>query len=275
MSMHKTIAPTKPVAPYIGGKSRLAKTLIQHIETIPHKIYAEPFIGMGGVFLRRTSQPKSEVINDYNADVANLFRILQRHYPQFIDTIKYQLTSRHEFNRLCEVRPETLTDLERAARFLYLQKTAFGGKVSGKTFGVTRSRSGNFNLSKLEPMLEDVHARLCGVTIECLDYAAFIDRYDTPDTLFYLDPPYYMCENDYGRDMFDRAKFPKMAKQLKKIKGSFILSLNDHKDVREIFKNFHILSVRTTYTLAGNGRAKDVGEVIISNRQLKKLTDNT
>lgn len=155
---------------------RLAKTIIQLIDTIPHQSYAEPFIGMGGIFLRRHHAPKAEYINDYNKDVSNLFRILQRHYPQFLDTIKYQITSRAEFERLIDTNPDTLTDLERAARFLYLQKTAFGGKVSGKNFGVDRMRSGRFNLSKLEPMLEDVNNRLSGVTIECLDYKVFIQR---------------------------------------------------------------------------------------------------
>lgn len=269
-SMHK-INPVKPVAPYIGGKSRLAKTLIKYIDTIPHMTYAEPFIGMGGVFLRRSKAPKAEVINDYSRDVSNLFRILQRHYPQFLDTIKYQITSRAEFERLIDTNPETLTDLECAARFLYLQKTAFGGKVSGKNFGVNRTRSGSFNLSKLEPMLEDVHNRLSSVTIECLDYKSFIQRYDTQHTLFYLDPPYYECEYDYGRELFNRDEFPLMAELLSTLEGSFILSLNDYPEVRKIFKGFSIKEVKTTYTISGNNNAKQVGEVIISNRDLEVL----
>lgn len=82
----RPIAPVRPVAPYIGGKRRLAKHLITLIDAVPHITYAEAFVGMGGVFLRRQRQPRSEVINDYAGDVANLFRILQRHYPQFMDT---------------------------------------------------------------------------------------------------------------------------------------------------------------------------------------------
>lgn len=265
MESMKEVQATKPIAPYIGGKSRLAKTIISHIDAVPHKIYAEPFVGMGGIFLRRLNIPKSEVINDFNNQVSNLFRILQRHYPQFIETIRFQITSRHEFERLVKTDTETLTDLENAARFLYLQKTAFGGKVSGKNFGVDKARSGRFNLSKLEPMLEDVHNRLCGVTIESLDYKSFITRYDSEDTLFYLDPPYYLCENDYGKSLFSRDEFPLMASLLDSIEGTFILSLNDHESVREIFKNFHMIEVETTYTISGNNNAKDVGELIISN----------
>ena len=108
---------------------------------------------MGGIFLRRSMRPRAEVINDLGRDIANLFRILQRHYPQFIDCLRFQLTTRVEFERLVDTRPDTLADLERAARFLYLQRTAFGGKVSGRNFSVSPDRPARFNLSTLEPLL--------------------------------------------------------------------------------------------------------------------------
>ncbi len=129
----RDVIPANPPAAYIGGKRLLSKTIIERLRSIPHDGYAEPFVGMGGVFLRRPFQPKLEVLNDINGEVANLFRILQRHYPQFMDTLKFQITSRREFERLQRSDPSTLTDLERAARFLYLQRTAFGGKVTGRT----------------------------------------------------------------------------------------------------------------------------------------------
>jgi hypothetical protein len=116
------------------------------------KTYAEAFVGMGGVFFRRRSRPRSEVINDRNGDVANLFRILQRHYPQFMDTLRFQITSRREFERLKASDPATLTDLERAGRFLYLQRLAFGGKVAGQNFGVDPRSSAGFNLTTLAPL---------------------------------------------------------------------------------------------------------------------------
>lgn len=172
---------------------------------------------------------------------------------------------------IVDTNPATLTDLQRAARFLYLQRLAFGGKVSGKNFGVDTTGGGRFNVAKLTPMLEDVHERLSGVVIECLDYKEFIARYDREGTLFYLDPPYYGNENDYGRGLFSRAEFTEMATLLQGIKGSFILSLNDRPEVRKTFKNFHIKAVKTTYTIAGAAKAKQVGEVLISNRKLKGI----
>lgn len=260
------ITKTAPVAPYLGGKRNLAKRICALIDADDHQTYAEPFVGMGGIFLRRTCQPRAEVINDYSRDVANLFRILQRHYPQFLDHLRFQLTTRAEFMRLINTDPETLTDLERAARFLYLQRTAFGGKVSGRNFGVSKDRPGRFNLTTLEPMLEDLHSRLSGVVIECLDFGEFITRYDGPQTLFYLDPPYWGNEGDYGKSVFQRADFDRLAQILGHIKGRFIMSLNDVEGVRETFGRFQIEAVETTYTISTKNDARGSrGEVLISN----------
>jgi len=251
------VSPVAPVAPWLGGKRNLAKRICAILDSTACTTYAEPFVGMGGIFLRRTSRPRAEVINDAGRDIANLFRILQRHYPQFLDTLRFQLTTRFEFNRLIDTRPDTLTDLERAARFLYLQRTAFGGKVSGRNFGVSKDRPGRFNLSTLEPMLEDLHARLAGVTIECLDFGEFIRRYDSPGTLFYLDPPYWGSEGDYGKELFSRADFQRLADQLAGISGSFMLSINDVPEVREMFSWARLDEVSTTYTIAGGGKGRD------------------
>ncbi len=261
------VPPTSPVAPWLGGKRNLAKRICAIIDATPCTTYAEPFVGMGGIFLRRAVRPRAEVINDAGRDVANLFRILQRHYPQFLEVLRFQLTTRAEFYRLIDTNPDTLTDLERAARFLYLQRTAFGGKVSGRNFGVSKDRPARFNLTTLEPMLEDLHSRLAGVVIECLDFGAFITRYDGAGTLFYLDPPYWGCEDDYGKQLFQRTDFRRLADQLATIDGKFILSLNDTPEVRHIFGGFNLTEVRTRYTISSNAKdgARERGELLISN----------
>lgn len=257
----------KPVAGYIGGKRNLAKRLTRMIERIDHTTYAEPFVGMGGIFLRRAARPRSEVINDISGDVVTLFRILQEHYPYFIDMLKWRLTSRAEFERLLATDPETLTDLHRAARFLYLQRLAFGGKVAGRTFGVDPSSPARFDVTKLEPMLADVHERLAGVIIERLPYGDFIARYDRAGTLFYLDPPYWNCETDYGTGVFSREDFTRLADQLAGLRGKFLLSINDTTGVRETFAAFPMIEIATSYSIStsATGRAKPVGELIITN----------
>lgn len=254
----------KPAAPWVGGKRLLAKTIIARQREIDHSCYVEPFVGMGGVFLRRDFAPACEVINDYDREVITFFRVLQRHYVAFLDMLRWQLTSRSEFERLIQVEPETQTDLERAARFLYLQRTVFGGKVRGN-FGVSRSGPARFDLTRLVPVLEDVYERLSRVVIECLPWQAVIERYDTPRTLFYLNPPYYGTEG-YYKAAFGRDEFTEMAKRLRRIKGRFLLSLNDCPEVREIFAGFDVEKVDVSYSLSRNGDARGKrGELIISN----------
>lgn len=189
------------------------------------------------------------MINDYSKDVSTFFRVLQRHYQAFLDMMCWQITTRSEFDRLVGTDPATLTDLERAARFFYLQRTSFGGKVNGRTFGTSPSEPGRFNIVKLAPLLEDVHERLSGVVIERLSYQAFIPRYDREGTLFYLDPPYWGNENDYGEGLFGRGDFEQMAELLAGIKGRFILSINDRPEVRDVFKEFTLQPVSLTYTV--------------------------
>lgn len=258
------VRPAMPIAPWLGGKSKLAKTIVERIERIPHKTYAEPFVGMGGVFLRRQWRPRLEVANDLNGEIINLFRILQRHYPQLMDVMRFQIVSRREFERLRKTDPATLTDLERAARFLYLQRLAFGGQVAG-VFGVAPQHAPRFSLARLEPILDAAHERLDGVVFESLDWADLVERYDSPDTLFYLDPPYWGGENDYGKGMFARSDYARMAEVLASLKGRFLLSINDRSEVRSVFSGFEIDEVRITYTVGRQAPKSKAGELIVSN----------
>lgn len=257
------VEPVSPPAAYLGGKRNLASRLVAKIATVPHSSYIEPFVGMGGIFLRRSSRPRAEVINDFSGDVANLFRILQRHYEAFMGELRWKLTSRADFARLVHADGSALTDLERAARFLYLQRIAFGGKVQGRTFGVSKGLPGRFDVTKLEPMLAAVHDRLAGVVIEQLPYADVMRRYDEPGALFYLDPPYVGCESDYG-DGFTADDFRRLSDQLAGIAGRFVLSINDTPLAREVFDRFRIEGVETTYTVS-KSHARRAGELIVSN----------
>lgn len=267
--MHKNeyprpVDPVSPLAGYLGGKRNLAGRLVPLIEKTPHDCYVEVFVGMGGVFFRRRMVPRAEVINDASKEVANLFRIVQRHYVPFAEFLRLQLTTRAEFERLSATDPETLTDLEKAARFIYLQRTGFGGKIVGRTFGTQRTAAARFDVTKIMPMIEDVHGRLSRVVIECLDWRKLIDVYDGPGTLFYLDPPYYGTEHVYGRELFTRKDYAEMAARLAKLKGRFIMSINDVKPIRETFAGFKLQKVRTTYTVGGEKKAVSAGELIIT-----------
>jgi len=260
---YQPVTPVRTPAGYIGGKRKLSRQLAAMIDAVDHTLYAEPFVGMGGVFFRRTRRPKAEIINDISADVTTLFRILQRHYQAFLDMLKWRFASRAEFDRLLDVDPETCTDLERAARFLYLQRTAFGGKVVGRNFGVSYEAPSKFRLSTLEPLLQDIHDRIEPVQIERLPYDVFIRRCDRPGALFYLDPPYHGNERDYGNDVFSTADFERLSALLESIEGRFILSINDTPAMRATFARFAIDPVELSYQISG--RATPARELIVSN----------
>jgi DNA adenine methylase len=182
--LSKAVRP--PPAPYIGGKRNLSRRLCALIDATPHDTYVEPFVGMGGVFLKRTRQPRAEVINDISADVTTSSGSFSGTNPRFMDVLKWQITSRAEFERLLAPAPERLTDLERAARFLSLRRLSLGGKVDGRNFGVDRRTPARFDVTKLAPMLDELHARLAGVVIE----------------------------RDYGPGVFEPADFERLADQL-------------------------------------------------------------
>lgn len=258
---------SRPVAPYMGGKRNLATRLCALIDATPHRAYIEPFVGMGGVFLRRSRRPAAEVINDLSGDVANLFRVVRRHYQPLVDELAFLPASRDEFDRQLRLDPDALTDIERAVRFLYVQRLAFGGKVHGRTFGVRKDQSSRIQLGRLRAELKALSRRLEPVTIERLPYQDVIRRYDRAGALFYLDPPYDETTG-YGVK-FGRADYTAMAAQLAAIAGDFIMSINDTPFVRETFAAFQIEEVQTTWTVssAAAGRNSKVTELIIRNRR--------
>ena len=261
-----TVIVARPPAPYMGGKRNLAARLCALINETPHKAYIEPFVGMGGVFLRRSSRPAVEIINDLSGDVANLFRVVRRHYQPFVDELAFQPASREEFDRQLRLDPEALTDIERAVRFLYVQRLAFGGKVHGRTFGVRRDQSSRVQLGRLRADLKALSRRLEPVTIERLPYQDVIRRYDRVDALFYLDPPYDETTG-YGVE-FGRADYVAMAAQLAAIAGDFIMSINDTPFVRETFAAFQIEEISTSWTVARSATSgTKVTELIIRNRR--------
>lgn len=256
-----TVDPLGGLAPWVGGKRHLARRICDRIEATPHRCFAEPFVGMGGVFLRRRHRAKSEAINDFHGEVSNLFRIVQRHPEALWSELGLWTASKADYDRLRHADPAGLTDIERAARLLFLQAAGFGGKVSSHVYGRRADGKAGFSSSRCRHLIQVIHRRLEGVHIDGLPYQEFIGRWDRPDTLFYLDPPYWGSERVYGPGLFERADFERLATVLRAIKGRFILSLNDVPEIRAMFAWARIEEEPTTY---GLGHGKRVTELVIS-----------
>ena len=248
---------TVPIIPWLGGKRRLADTLIARFP--PHKCYVEVFAGGAALyFLRHPAEV--EVINDVNGDLINLYRVVKHHLEEFVRQFKYALSSRQIFQWTQATPPEVLTDVQRAARFFYLQQQAFGGRVQGQSWG-TATTAPAINLLRIEENLSAAHLRLASAYIEQLDWATCIDRYDRPHTLFYMDPPYWETEG-YGVP-FAWEQYELMASKLREIKGKAIISLNDHPAIRECFKGFAMETLKIDYTVGGGANRAERQELII------------
>jgi len=258
----------KSPIPYMGGKSRLVPVLLPIIEQTPHDCYCEPFCGGASVlFGKPTDISKAEVINDADGELVSFFRVLQNHYLPFIDLYRHAVVSRKIFEWEKMKRPETLTDLQRAARFYYLQRLAFGGKTgSARNFGYARHTRPKLNLDAVAEELAEFHHRLKGVVIEHEDGPGCIRRYDAPETLFFIDPPYYKTA-DYDVE-FAAERYAELAALLSSIKGKFMLTLNAHGFIRKTFAAFHCAETKTRYTVGGKDRGQNIAEFLFSNFDL-------
>ncbi len=249
----------KPIIPWLGGKRRLAKKILPLYP--PHTCYAEPFAG-GAALLFLKPPSKLEVINDIHGELVNLYRIVQNHPEELIRQFKWALSSRTLFKWETMKRPETLTDIQRAARFFYLQKLAFGGRVTGQSFGSATTAPPKLNLLRLEEDLSQAHLRLSGVLIENLPWQEVITRYDRAHTLFFCDPPYWKVAG-YGVD-FPLDNYQQLAEFARTIKGKMIITLNDHPDMRELFAGFNIKTAAIHYSCGAEKKRKTSTEMIIT-----------
>jgi DNA adenine methylase len=244
---------------YIGGKRALAKQIIAIFP--PHITYVEAFCGGGQVFFRKEPS-KVEVINDLDRDVVNFFRVAQAHTEELIRTMRFMVASRSWFDLMLRINPDTMTDVQRAARYLYLTKNTYASLVRRRNYGTNVTQLPPFNPERLPEVLEETRRRLARVQIENLPYEDVLRRYDRPTTLFYLDPPYY--DRTLYRYNLDHRDFVKMAERLRGLQGKFVLSLNDVPQVRTIFEPFKIRGVELHYT-AQKVAGKRFKEVVITN----------
>ncbi len=251
--------------PYIGGKHRIAKRLAQVLPE--HKCYVEVFAGAANLLLAKEPS-KSEVINDVNSDLVNIFRVIRYHADELLKELAFLTHSREEFNASFD--QPGLTDIQRAARYWYRLRTTFGGTGSkgNRSFSTKTLGKATIRLADLD-VLQWVHHRLDGVQIENDDFERIIDRYDRKHTVFFCDPPYYEAA-DYGVK-FDFDDHERLATALRAIKGKFLMTIGNHKRIRPLYKGFNIKTFNIRYTVARDSSAKsrNANELLIANYRLQ------
>lgn len=229
---------------YVGGKNRIANQIISNIPK--HTTYVEPFAGGAQVFFRKEPSPV-EVLNDIDGELVNFYRVCQSHHEELLRCLRYILLSRKWFQLLASTPPESLTDINRACRYFFLQKCSFGGRVARQNFAIHVTKRPPFTPTRIPDMIQAAHQRLRDVLIESLPYELVLQKYDRPNTFFYLDPPYRGAQ--FYNHNFSDEDFKQLEQRLRAVKGRFLLSINDHPEIRALFARYHTDEIVLPYSL--------------------------
>jgi len=252
----------RPVFGWVGGKSKLAKDIVEMIPK--HTMYIEVFGGALNVLYAKEPS-KIEVVNDINGELINLHRAI-RNNPQTLSMFLHNLLiSREIFDDIKTNRMKPRNHIEKASFYLYRLTQSFGSK--GDNFAMS-AKAGR-KPKNIYKSFMNWSKRLKYVTIENKSFFELISLYDKEESFFYCDPPYVATENYYkNTGDFGKEEHKLLAQTLSKTKGKFLLSYNDCDLVRELYKDFKIVSSKEIeYTLGKNvhGKIKKVNEVFITN----------
>jgi DNA adenine methylase len=248
----------RPVIGWAGGKTRLLKYLLPLIP--PHTAYCEVFGGGLALFCAKIPSPV-EIINDINGDLVSFYRCCKYHLDPILDELDLVLNSRQDFEDYC--RQPGLTELQRAARWFIRNKLSFGGK--GMNFAISRKQPLTSRSQRLVAIRALSH-RLDKTTVEHRNWSKIFDLYDTPETFFFVDPPYFDSggENYAGWSVADLTDF---CGRLRTLAGKWLFTFQDCEEVRSLMPGCRIKPVTRPKGIDNKGGpARLYKEVIITAR---------
>jgi len=250
----EAIKPVQQAFGSSGGKFHLAKKITAIIPD--HSVYVEPYVGGAAVFFYKEPSQK-EILNDKDKEVVFAYRFIRDMTPEQYARLQRQdwVISQSRFNKVKAMQPKD--DEERFYKFYYLKKGSFRNSMTSVNKGYIGHIIGLERLSK-------VQERLRGVSINCADALNMIEKYDSPNTVFYLDPPYPGVAPIAGNaPKFTKDDLIRLTNRLKHIKGRFILSMNT-RNTSQIPRQFEIQRVSTLGKDAGGQYIKRF-EVLATN----------
>jgi DNA adenine methylase len=237
----------------IGGKSKLKKIIVEKYfpKDYENMTYVEPFIGAGSVYFYKEPS-KKEVINDLDSSVYELFKGFKKYNGKDIDKDINGEYSKEKFNKIKNSNPTT--EYKKFIKNLILTRTSFFGQKKSVRNKDTRI-SANFSDNKIKDRLKDTE-------IYNKNYKDIIEKFDSPNTFFYLDPPY---ENSAGLYTHSSLPIKDLYDLLKNIKGKFLISYNDSKDAKKYFRGYNINYENTVYEHTKQIGKRIKKEMLISN----------
>ena len=217
---------------WVGGKKALREEVVKRFPLF-YERYIEVFGGGGWVLFHKNPGNDFEVYNDFNGLLTNLYRCVREKPDLLINSLKYVLNSREDFERVrraLDTRRRT-TDIQRASWFYQIIRYSYASALT--SFGAQpHDMWANF------PLIEQAHRRLAKVVVENRDCVKLIRQYDRPVSFFYCDPPYHCTEGYYqniGEDGFTEKDHIRLRDALLSMQGKFLLSYNDDAFVRELY----------------------------------------
>ena len=244
---------------WIGGKKLLRKRILEAFpDEGTYSRYIEVFGGAGWVLFSSDRHAKTEVYNDMNGNLVNLFRCTKYHPEALQKELEFIVMSREQFFDAKEqIEIRSLTDIQRAAKFYILIKESYGADLS--SFGIRPK-----NMENAINYILTISKRLNTVVIENQDFECILKTYDRENALFYLDPPYYKTEK-YYQNRFEANDHVRLRNALEKVNGKFILSYNDCEYIRELYRGYNIIEVERMHNLVREKEKQRYKELIIKN----------
>ncbi|MGS2592090.1 DNA adenine methylase [Streptomyces hebeiensis] len=267
----------RPPFPYYGAKGRLAG---QIVDLIPdHRVYVEPFAGSAAVLFAKPAAPV-EVINDLDRNVTTFFRVLRDQEADLLRVLRLTPYARDEF-AAADLSEEGITDLERARRFFVRttqgHNAAGSGGRAGWSNGIRARHTDATATVNLVERLDRLAERLRTVVVDNRDALEVVAAHDSPDTVFYLDPPYLsgtrQCARDYAHEADSEIFHRSLAEALHSVQGLVLLSGYPSELYSELYAGWDRLEI-AVHRAATNSRGRtDVPrgtEVVWSNRPLSR-----
>ena len=247
---------------WIGGKKALREEIVARFP-LNYTRYIEVFGGGGWILFHKNPGRDFEVYNDFNPNLANLYRCVRDHPDELCEELTYALNSRTYFDYVREMM-HTKTEIPDIRRAAYLYQLIRYSYASGlDSFGgQPHAMWRNF------PLIHQACHRLQRVIIENKDFEKLIKQYDRPESFFYCDPPYYDTEDYYEDVGFTRKDHERLANVLCNMQGKFLLSYNDCPEIRELYSRPGI-TIEATTRLSNIAQRYEAGkqyaELLISN----------
>lgn len=261
--------------PYRGGKFHLARRIIPLLP--PHRIYVEVFGGAASVLIAKPPS-KIEVYNDDNGLLVNLFETVRNKPLEFLKKAKGVMYSRQLYETWRTELAQAPHNTETAVKTFYCLVSGFiGDPTKGWAFQLRGKDGGANRWTNLEQRVHMITTRFRHVAIDNLDFRDCIKNWDSPETCFFIDPPYLstVSKGWYGNN-FTYEDHCELAKLLDQVEGKWLLTLDDNEKIWRIYKHFTIRRVSTKLSSQkverGNSRV-DLRHVLISNYYLPEMNE--